>query len=82
MLTRGGMTEIVFYRRLHNLGISDEYFYSLPYECQQAILMAGNSNKYDNKKKRENFQKRMALRQYEFEENFKEKVKILLKRKK
>ena len=81
MITRGGMSDIVYYRKLRELGLSQEYFFSLPYECQKAILMAGDSAKFNEKNKRENFQKRIALKQYNFEEKVKEKVLTLLKKK-
>ena len=44
--------------------------------------MAGDSEKYNRKKQRENFQKRIALKQYLFEEKVKEKVLTLLKKNK
>ena len=75
MITRGGMSDIAYYRKLREVGLSEEDFFSLPYECQKAIIMAGDNERSENKKKRENFQKRMALKQYDFEE--KVKVKIL-----
>lgn len=82
MITHGGMSEIMFYRRLKEVGLSKEKFFSLPYECQRAIIMAGNSENYDRKQKRIAFQKRMALKQYNFEEKVKEKVLKLLKKNK
>ena len=81
MITRGGMSEITYYRQLRNLGLSEEYFFSLPYECQKAILMAGNTEREDRKKRIDNFQKKTALKQYEFEEKVKEKILALFKRK-
>ena len=80
MITRGGMSEIMYYKKLRDLGMSQEYFFSLPYECQKAILMAGDDSKFNEKKARENMQKRMALKQYNFEEKVKEKVLTLLKK--
>ena len=41
MITRGGMSEIMYYRKLREIGLSEDYFLNLPYECQRAILMAG-----------------------------------------
>ena len=81
MITRGGMSEIMYYRKLREIGLSEDYFLNLPYECQRAILMAG-SDSLEEKKRKENLQKRRALKQYEFEEKVKEKVLTLIKRKK
>ena len=81
MIIHGGMLEIEYYRKVRELVLSDEDFFSLPYECQQAILMAGDSSNYDMRLKRENDKKRRALKQYELEENVKEKVLSLLKKK-
>ena len=78
----GGPSEIWYYRRMRELGLTEEYFSSLPYEYQKAILMAWDSEKYNRKKQRENFQKRIALKQYLFEEKVKEKVLTLLKKNK
>ena len=77
MITNGGIPEIMYYKRLKYLSLSEEYFYSLPYELQKAIIMAGT----DNTKKTDEFRKKMALRQYNFEEKTKEKVLTLLKKK-
>ena len=86
MINRGGMSDIVYYRQLRNLGLSEEYFFSLPYECQRAIIMAGYNEKEDRKQKINNIQKKVELNQYLFEEKVKEKVKekvlTLLKKKK
>ena len=81
MIIRGGMSEILYYQRLRDLGMPEEYFFSLPYECQKAIMMAG-FDKLEKEKRKENAQKKRALRQYEFEERVKEKVLTLIKRKK
>ena len=80
MITRGGMSDIVYYKRIRELGMSEEYFFSLPLECQRAILMAGYSK--DNIAKKDNFQKKIVLRQSSFEEIVKEKVLSLFKKRK
>lgn len=82
MITRGGMSDIIYYKKLRSMGLSEEYFFSLPFDIQNAILMAGNDDEYEASKKREDNRKRNALKQYEFEEKLKEKVKTFLKRKK
>ena len=81
MITHDGMSEILYYRKLKSMGLNAEYISDLPEEYQKAIVMAGISDAYENRKKRENFQKRMALKQYDFEEKVKEKVLTLLKKK-
>ena len=48
------MSEIVYYKRLKYLGLSEEYFFALPYECQRAIMMAGLDS---DKKRKDAFQK-------------------------
>ena len=79
MITHGGISEIVYYKNLKKLGLSEEYFFALPYECQRAILMAGLES---NNKKKGELQKEIALKQYEFEEKAKEKVLRLIKKNK
>lgn len=81
MIIHDGTHEIFNYREIRNMGLSEEYFFSLPYECQKAILMAGMDAAYNRKENRENSQKRRALKQYEFEEKIKEKVLTLFKKK-
>ncbi len=81
MITRGGMSEITYYRQLRKLGLSEEYFFSLPYECQRAIMMAGDSLREENTVKKSNFRKEIALKQYELEEKIKEKILALFRRK-
>ena len=80
MISHGIMPEIEYYRRLKSIGISEEYFYSLPFELQKAIIMAGVSD--DCTKNKIEFRKKMALKQYDFEEKTKEKVLMLLKKRK
>ena len=77
----GSMPEIIYYQRLRDLGMQEEYFLSLPYECQKAIIMAGFDT-LEKEKREDNMQKKRALRKYEFEERVKEKVLTLIKRKK
>ena len=68
------------------LGIRKEQFLSLPEEYQQKFLyydwqICNNRNiENDRRKKRENRQKRRALKQYEFEEKVKEKILSLIKK--
>ena len=80
MITYWGMSEVYCYDKLKYLGLSEEHFYALPYECQRAILMAGLD--IEEKKKREMFQKKIALKQYEFEDKTKEKILKLIKKNK
>ncbi len=80
MITREQMYEILYHQKMREISLSDEYFYALPFEIQKAIIMSGYSEKYDRRQKIANFQKRMALEQYNFEEKVKDKVLKLLKR--
>lgn len=80
MITHGGESEMIYYRRLQCLGISEEYFYSLPYEYQKAIIMAG-FDRIEKEKKKDDDKKRRALTQYELEENVKKKVLSIFKKK-
>ena len=81
MITRGGMVDIIFYRKIRENGLSDEVFSSLPIEYQKAIIMAG-IDEVDNKEKLDNFRKKIALKRYIFEEDVKEKVYKLVKKNK
>ena len=77
MIMHDGMSEILNYRKIREVGLTEEYFFDLPYEYQKAILMAGLETQNKN-----DLQKRIALEQYNLEEKVKEKVLKLLKRKK
>lgn len=69
------------------LGVTREQFLSLPEEYQMAFLyydwqICNNSNIDDDCRiRRENRQKRRALKQYEFEEKVKEKILTLFQKK-
>lgn len=79
MIVYGGVSDIFVRERLRCVNLSEEYFFSLPYEYQKAILNAG-LERIAKEKQKENGKKRMVLKQYEFETKTKEKVKVLLKR--
>ena len=79
MITRGGMSEIIYYKKIRELGLSEELFCSLPYECQRAIMMAGTDSIRETQEKSE-LKKRIALTQYDFEEKVKEKILSLFKK--
>ena len=81
MIIHDGTQQFLNYQKLQEFGLSKEYFESLPHECQQAILMAGIEAEENRKMERDNFQKRIALRQYEFEEKVKKKILTFLKKK-
>ena len=81
MIIHGGESEILNNNRLRDFGLTEESFFSLPYEYQKAIINAG-FDRLDIIKQRDNAKKRRALKQYEFEEKAKEKVLVLLKRNK
>ena len=77
MIVYGGVSDIFVRERLRCVNLSEEYFFSLPYEYQKAILNAG-LERIAKEKQKENEKK--ILKQYEFERKTKEKVKVLLKR--
>ena len=81
MITHGGSSDIWYYRKRKEMDILEEYFYSLPKEYQEAMIR-GEFTKIDRKKQIDNFRKRIALKQYDFEEKVKEKVLSLLKKNK
>ena len=66
---------------IKNLGLSEEYFFSLPHDIQEALL-TGGMGKPNKENKFDAFRKRMALKQYDLEENIKEKILTLLKKNK
>ena len=86
MISRDDFSEID-HNIFKTLGISEEDFLSLPEEYQLAFLYYDwqlcNNHNIENERKlrRDNRQKRRALKQYEFEEKVKEKVLTLLKKK-
>ncbi len=80
-------------RRIRDIyGMSPELFYGLPYDIQQALIIASHeeclskekkeSNKESHNSKFDNFLKKMALSQYEFEESVKVKVMSIFKKNK
>lgn len=77
MITNRGVPEEISYMMLRSLNLSKEYFYSLPYEIQKAIIMTC----INNIKTTDEYRKKMALKQYNFEEKTKGKVLTLLKKK-
>ena len=79
MIVHGGVSEMYTNERLKELGLSEECFFSLPYEYQRALL---NSGLDAVNKDKENARKKIALAQYDLEEKVKEKVLVLFKRKK
>ena len=81
MIIHGGVSEMYTNERLRELGISEECFFSLPYEYQRALLNSGLDT-IEKEKQKENARKKMALAQYDLEEKVKEKVLVLFKRKK
>ena len=81
MITHGGPQEIWCHDRIRELGLTEEYFYSLPYEYQRALMMA-SFDTFDKEKKLNDLRKRMALKQYNFEEKVKEKVLTIFKKNK
>ena len=80
MIGYDGMQEFLNCKKLKDFGISQECFFSLPYEYQKAIIMAG-TEAIAKEKKRDEIRKKMALQQYNFEEKVKEKVLTLFKKK-
>ena len=77
MRTQGEMSQIIYHEKLKSLGLSEEYFYNLPLELQRAIMMAGSD---DSKNNRDEFRKKVALKQYNLEEKVKEKVLTFIKK--
>ena len=73
-------------------GMSPELFYELPYDIQQALILSTHEELMSREQKEskkgsysarfDNFLKKMALSQYEFEESVKVKVMSIFKRSK
>ncbi len=63
-----------------NLGITENVFLSLPIEYQKALIK-GCFDRQVKANKLDNLRKRIALKQYNFEEDLKEKVFSLIKKK-
>ena len=80
MITRGGMSGIVYYKEIRKFGLSEDVFYSLPLEYQKAIILAGLG--LNNEEQLEIIQKKKALKRFAFEEKFKDKVLVLFKKNK
>ena len=80
MITRGGMSEIMYYKEIRKLGINEDVFFSLPLEYQRAIIMAGFDS--NNKEEKEKIQKKIALKRFLFEEKVKDKMLVLFKKNK
>ena len=71
MITSGGPSEMWYHQKLKELGLSEEYFLSLPLECQKALIY-GCFNRDKKSGKLDDFRKKIALKQYNFEEKVKE----------
>ena len=78
MITQGGQ-EIFTSKIINTYGLSEEQFYSLPYEYQRALIL-GHLERV-NKKKKDNLRKLLALKQYIIEEDVKKKILSIFKKK-
>ena len=80
MISHNKLSEILGENVIKSLGYSEEYFFSLPLECQKALIMSRfEANRI---KQKEDVRKRMALKQYDWEEKVKEKVLSMIKKSK
>ena len=80
MISHNKLSEILGENVIKSLGYSEEYFFSLPLECQKVLIM--NRFEANRIKQKEDVRKRMALKQYDWEEKVKEKVLSMIKKSK
>ncbi len=80
MISYMAFSEILEHDVAKDLGISENVFMSLPIEYQKALIN-GCFEREIKRNRLDNFKKRLALKQYNFEENLKDKVLSMIKKK-
>ena len=80
MISNSELSEIIGDNVIKMMGFSDDDFYSLPVEYQNELLRHFVRKYCKEIKNNKEFQKKITLKRYNFEENVKAKVFKLVKK--